>query len=76
MKETEEKQIRIITIQPYTTVELSRIYRVSRATIRRWLKKIAHLLGERDGNYWQIPQVKIIFKHLDLPSYVVIHEGL
>ena len=75
MKE-EEKKIRetVIQVRPYNNVELARIYGVDRATLRRWLSRISDQLGEREGNFWKIPQVKIIFKHLDLPSYIIIRD--
>jgi hypothetical protein len=74
MNEEEERRETIIPIRPYNNTELARIYGVDRGTIRNWLLRMSEKLGERTGNYWMIPQVKIIFKHLDLPSNIILRD--
>lgn len=59
-----------IEIRPYNLKELSHLYQVSDKTLKRWLDRFRDELGERYGNYYTIPQVKIIFKRLGLPGYV------
>ncbi len=76
MKEEEERRETVIPIRHYNNTELARIYGVDRGTIRSWLERIKDKIGERDGNYWMIPQVKIIFKHLDLPSNIIVRDEI
>ncbi len=64
----EEKNI--IQVKPCTVKELALMYGVSRITFRKWLNKFKAELGERNGRYFSIPQVKIIFRHLDVPSTI------
>lgn len=64
----------LVYIKPYLTKDLANIYGVSKKTMIRWLKKIQENLGPRFGNYYTIPQVRIIFKMLDLPSYIILKD--
>ena len=64
----------LIAVKPYTIKELSLLYGVDRLTFRKWLNKFKEELGERIGIYYSIPQVKIIFKHLDFPSMLEIED--
>lgn len=59
-----------IEIRPYTLKELSNIYQVSDKTFRRWLDLFRDELGKKCGNYYTIPQVKIIFDKLGLPGFI------
>lgn len=61
---------KVIAIKPYNTKELAGIYGVDPSTFKRWLDKFKNELGEKTGRYFSIPQVKIIFLHLDLPSQI------
>jgi hypothetical protein len=67
-----ENPNRRIKIRPYKLQELADIYNVNRNTFRRWLKRFENELGEREGYFYSIPQVRIIFKKLCLPSYVEV----
>lgn len=57
-----------IELRPYTPKELCKLYRVSRKTFLKWIKPIQPKLGERIGHFYSIPQVRIIFGHLELPD--------
>jgi transcription initiation factor TFIIIB Brf1 subunit/transcription initiation factor TFIIB len=59
-----------IEIRPYNLKELANIYQVSEKTFKRWLNLFSDDLGKRCGNYFSIPQVKIIFEKLGLPGFV------
>ncbi len=72
-QESSDKK-QFITVRPYTIKELSMLYGVSRITFRKWLNKFKQELGERSGRYFSIPQVKIIFRHLDLPFIIEVKE--
>ena len=56
-----------IEIRPYSSKELAAMYGVSSRTFRRWMLLIDKHTGKRIGNYYIIPQVKIIFEKLGVP---------
>jgi hypothetical protein len=69
---TEEKpEFKLVRVKRYKLIELSGIYEVDRRTLRGWITKIN--IGEREGHYYSIPQVKMIFSKLQLPSYVKVY---
>ena len=54
-------------IQSYSTKELADHYKVSRKTLRSWLKRLRVDLGTRIGHYYNPKQVKIIVEQLGRP---------
>jgi hypothetical protein len=62
------------TIQPkfpmraHTALELSKFYKVCKKTFMRWLKPFETVIGERQGRYYNINQVKIIIEKLGMPD--------
>lgn len=70
----QESGKKIIAIKPYNIKELANIYGVNRLTFKKWLDKFSLELGEKTGRYFLIPQVKIIFRHLDLPSGIELEN--
>ena len=56
-----------VIIRPYTHQELATLYEVSWRTLRRWIKRFKHLLGEKIGHYYTTRQVRIIFTELGWP---------
>lgn len=73
-KNKNENSDKLIYIKPYMLKDLTAIYGISRNTMRAWLKNIESDTGKRIGNYYNITQVKIIFKKFDLPSYVTLKD--
>jgi transposase len=65
---------KFIEVKPYMIKELAALYGVSRETFGRWISKFKDELGEKNGLYFSIPQVKMIFKKLDLPSVIELKE--
>ena len=65
---------RIIEIRTYTMKELAALYGVHRATFRKWLEPFQETLGKRNGYYFSISQVKLIFKKIQLPSSIKLKE--
>jgi hypothetical protein len=63
MKEKNE-----IKVKAYSLIELAALYEVDWRTLKRWLIPFKKEIGEKNGRYFQIPQVKIIFEKLSLPS--------
>lgn len=66
---TESTQIKL---KPYSITELARIYGVDPRTLKKWLIPFEQEIGVKQGRFYQIPQVKIIFEKLSLPSEILI----
>ncbi len=69
MERTNNTQIKL---KAYSIAELARIYEVDPRTLKKWIKPFEEQIGTKQGRYFQIPQVKIIFKKLDLPTNIKI----
>jgi len=67
MEKTENKN-QGVQLKPYTLKELARIYGVSTKTMHRWMEPFEKELGPKRGRYYTIPQVKMFFDNLSLPS--------
>jgi DNA-binding transcriptional MerR regulator len=67
MSKSEKKTIEI---KPYMIGELAKYYQVSEKTLRCWLKGFADRLGERNGRYYTIKQVEMIFQELGTPQVI------
>ena len=63
-----KNDIEVVDIQPYSVKDFARIYKVSRKTVRRWIKPFENDVGERNGHYYNVCQVKTIFEKLGLPE--------
>lgn len=61
-----------ITLKAYSKKELSQIYEVDRKTFNKWLVPFEGVIGEQNGRYFSIPQVRIIFDKLGLPCNIVV----
>lgn len=68
------KETKVIEIKPYTLQELANLYGVSKPTFRKWIKPFEKEIGKRNGHYYTIAQVRIIFDKLSLPSTVRMNE--
>ena len=66
---TESTQIKL---KPYSITELARIYGVDPRTLKKWLIPFETEIGVKQGRFYQIPQVKLIFDKLSLPSKLTI----
>jgi hypothetical protein len=73
VKAEKKEEYKIIKIKRYKLRELAEIYEVNRKTFRGWLDKFKEELGMREGHYYSISQVRIIFSKLELPSYVKVY---
>jgi hypothetical protein len=54
-------------IRPYTTKELATIYGVCDKTLKKWMKPFALIIGEKQGRYFTVVQVKTIFDKIGVP---------
>lgn len=59
---------RMLPLKRYSLKELCALYRVHRNTFLEWLKPFKEEIGQRDGNFYTVAQVKVIFKKLDFPD--------
>lgn len=58
-----------VLIRPYTLKELASLYGVGWRTLKRWLVPFREEIGEKNGRYFSIPQVKKIFEKIDYPTF-------
>ena len=54
-------------IRPYSTKELAIIYDVCDKTMKKWIKPFVAEVGEKNGRYYSVAQVKVIFDKLGVP---------
>ncbi|MDB5274462.1 MAG: hypothetical protein JWO58_2829 [Chitinophagaceae bacterium] len=57
-----------IDIKPYNLKDLSTIYGVCDKTLKKWLVPFEKEIGQKQGRYFNINQVKIIFDKLGVPQ--------
>lgn len=60
-----------VRARPCSVKELSTMYGVCRRTMCKWLVPYADDLGKRQGRYYSIKQVEIIFEKLGIPTIMV-----
>jgi len=60
--------VKTVEVKHYSTKELARFYGVCDKTLLKWMKPFADNIGERQGRYYTVAQVKIIFEKLGEPS--------
>jgi hypothetical protein len=61
-----------IFVKPYSITELATLYGVSKKTFKKWLKPFENEIGERNGRYYTVRQVRVIFDRLDFPHYLEV----
>jgi hypothetical protein len=54
-------------IKPYSTRDLAAIYGVCDKTMKKWIKPFIIEIGEKNGRYYSVVQVKVIFDKLGVP---------
>jgi len=57
-----------VEIKAYSLGELAALYEVSVRTMNRWLKPHLETIGKREGRFYTIKQVTIIFDKLGMPG--------
>lgn len=60
--------IKAIEVKHYSIKELARFYGVCDKTLLKWMKPFSNEIRERQGRYFTVAQVKIIFEKLGEPS--------
>ena len=59
-----------IELKAYSIKELALLYGVCDKTLKKWLKPFAEQIGQKQGRYFNVAQVTIIFGKLGQPSLV------
>jgi hypothetical protein len=67
-----DEETKRIKLKPYSPADLAEIYDVDPRTFKRWIAPFEEAIGERQGRYYTIKQVKVIFDKISLPGYVVL----
>ena len=62
------QKLRPIPVRCYSSKELADAYGVSKKVISKWLQPIRHKIGKREGWYFNIKQIRLIFDHLGRPN--------
>ncbi len=68
MKTNLNPSVAVFTIRPYSKKELTAMYAISKKTMTRWLKPHLPKIGKREGRYYTVRQVTVIFEALGLPD--------
>lgn len=63
-----------LPLKPYTMKELALLYGVCKRTFKKWLQPYEREIGNHNGRFLTIVQVKIIFSKLGLPSTTIIDD--
>ena len=64
----ERKELKPLPVKPYMPGELAKYYQVSEKTFRCWLTDLKEKLGKRNGRYFNLKQVELIFQELGTPK--------
>ena len=57
-----------LEMKHYSTKELARFYGVCDKTLLKWMKPFSNDIGQKQGRYYTVAQVKIIFDKLGMPG--------
>ncbi|OSZ78141.1 hypothetical protein CAP35_07715 [Chitinophagaceae bacterium IBVUCB1] len=69
-KRNEETGAIIFSLYPLSVKQLSEMYGIGIKTFRKWLKPFEKEIGEKNGHYYTISQVRIIVQKLGIPGSV------
>lgn len=63
-----ESTAEILILKPYNHTQLAEFYGVCWLTFQRWVKKHDEEIGKKQGHFYSIKQVLIIFKIFGMPK--------
>lgn len=58
----------IFILRPFTHKELALLYNVCWATFQRWIKMHEEEIGKKQGHFYNINQVRLIFRIFGMPK--------
>jgi hypothetical protein len=67
---------KMILLKPYSLKELAEIYEIDWRTFKKWLIPFEEEIGKKEGRYYKIPQVRVIFRKLELPSPIDLDSSM
>ncbi len=62
------EQRKVAKVRAYSIGELAALYEISPKTMNRWLTPHLERIGKRQGRFYTVKQVEIIFEYLGLPK--------
>jgi hypothetical protein len=63
-----EKASTPLPLRPYCLKELAALYEVKPRTVKIWLEPFLKSIGKKNGRFYTIKQVRIIFEKLGEPE--------
>jgi transposase-like protein len=60
----------LIEVKAYSVKELAVMYGVCDKTLKKWLHPFLEHIGIKQGRYYNVAQVTIIFSKLGLPTWL------
>jgi len=63
-----------VPLKPYTMKELAMLYGVCKRTFKKWLTPYEKEIGDHNGRFLTIAQVKVVFNKLGLPSTTITDD--
>jgi hypothetical protein len=65
----------VLQMRGYSLHELSRLYNMSDRTFKKWIKPFYAEIGERQGRFFNVAQVKVILAKLGMPGETDLKNG-
>ena len=62
------KERKTVEVRAYSLGELAILYGISVRTMNRWLKPHMEIVGKRQGRFYTVKQIELIFEQLGLPK--------
>ena len=59
-----------VEVKPYCLIELCHMYQTSPKTFKKWLLPFAQEIGKKNGRFYSVLQVTLIFDKLGLPYMI------
>lgn len=59
-----------VLVKPYSSKELANIYGVNKKTLHKWMEPFIADIGKKQGRFYTVAQVKIIFSRIGLPCII------
>jgi len=63
-----------LKIKPYSAKQLSSMYVVCKPTFLKWIQPFTEEIGKRNGHYYTVAQVIIIFDKIGEPPQKSVQE--
>jgi hypothetical protein len=61
-----------LVLKPYRLVDLSQIFDVNVLTLKKWIAQYPQELGEKNGKYYSVNQVRFMAEKFGLPQKIPV----